>query len=92
MCPTSPLQPFRLGEKIVDPIALYACDVLTVAANLAGFCAISLPCGWDRRGLPIGMQLMAPPEREAELLELAEQFQQGTEYHRRLPPGGGGKP
>ena len=70
-CPTSPTTAFKLGEKVNDPLAMYLDDVYTVPVNLAGLPAISLPCGFDGKGLPIGLQLIGRPFDEPTLLRLA---------------------
>jgi aspartyl-tRNA(Asn)/glutamyl-tRNA(Gln) amidotransferase subunit A len=83
--PTSPTVAFRLGERTADPLQMYLSDVFTVAANLAGVPAISVPCGVSD-GLPVGLQLAARPFDEATLLRGAEALE------RRLPrsrPGAG---
>jgi len=82
--PTMPFPPFKIGEKIEDPIALYMSDVDTVSANLAGLPAISVPCGFTN-GLPIGIQIMAPHLREDLTLQAAYTFEQNTQY-RNLKP------
>jgi aspartyl-tRNA(Asn)/glutamyl-tRNA(Gln) amidotransferase subunit A len=82
--PTMPFPPFKIGEKIKDPLALYMSDVDTVSANLAGLPAISIPCGFTD-GLPIGMQIMAPPLREDLTLQAAYTFEQNTSYKNRKP-------
>ena len=82
--PTMPFPPFKIGEKIEDPLALYMGDVDTVSANLAGLPAISIPCGFTD-GLPIGMQIMAPPLREDLTLQAAYAFEQNTAYRNRKP-------
>jgi aspartyl-tRNA(Asn)/glutamyl-tRNA(Gln) amidotransferase subunit A len=69
--PTTPAPAFKLGELVDDPLSMYLLDLYTVAANLAGLPAISLPCGMSKSGLPIGMQLMAPPLKEERLLKAA---------------------
>src|SRR6185295_8041597 len=69
--PTSPTTAFRLGEKMDDPLAMYLNDVYTVPANLAGLPGISVPCGFDAGGLPIGLQLIGRPFDEETLLRLA---------------------
>ncbi len=84
--PTSPFPPFRVGEKSLDPLAMYLSDIYTISANLAGIPALSLPCGHDSAGLPIGMQLMGPWLAEDRLLRVAHQYQQHTEHHTRRPP------
>lgn len=71
LCPTSLTPPFRLGEKLDDPIAMYLSDVCTSFANLAGLPAISMPAGLDESGLPVGLQLIGPRLSEARLLGLA---------------------
>lgn len=68
--PTMPLPPFNIGEKIQDPLTLYMCDVLTVPANLTGYPAISIPCGFEGN-LPIGLQAISRPLREEELLKIS---------------------
>jgi len=83
--PTMPVPPFKIGEKIQDPLALYMCDVDTVSANLAGLPAISVPCGFTD-GLPVGMQITAPPLREDLMLHVAYTFEQNTPYKNRKPP------
>jgi len=82
--PTMPIPPFRIGEKIQDPLALYMCDVDTVSANLAGLPAMSIPCGFTD-GLPVGMQILAPPLREDLVLQAAYTFEQNTTYKDRKP-------
>lgn len=84
--PVSPVPPFRIGEKSMDPLAMYLSDIYTISASLAGIPAISLPCGHDPAGLPIGLQLMGPWWGESTLLRCAHQFQQATDHHRRRPP------
>ena len=69
--PTSPTTAFKLGEKLDDPLAMYLSDVYTVPANLAGLPGISVPCGFDSRGLPIGLQLIGRPFDEETLLRIA---------------------
>ena len=89
--PTAPTVAFRLGEKSADPLAMYAADVNTVAVNLAGLPAISIPAGFASNGagagLPVGLQLIAPAFAEARLLSVAHQFQQHTDWHLRKPEG-----
>jgi aspartyl-tRNA(Asn)/glutamyl-tRNA(Gln) amidotransferase subunit A len=72
--PTMPILPFRIGEKVEDPLEMYMCDIDVVPANLAGIPSISIPCGFSM-GLPIGLQIMAPPFREDLLLRVAFSFQ-----------------
>ncbi len=83
--PVAPTTAFTLGEKASDPLAMYLSDIYTISANLAGLCAISIPCGFDALGLPIGLQLMGPVMGEEKLLAVAHQYQQATDFHRRMP-------
>jgi len=83
--PTSPTAAFPLGDKSDDPVQMYLNDIFTVAANLTGLPAMSIPCGFTREGLPVGLQLHAPHFGEARLLEAAHRFQQATDWHQRMP-------
>jgi aspartyl-tRNA(Asn)/glutamyl-tRNA(Gln) amidotransferase subunit A len=83
--PTAPSPAFRLGEKISDPLEMYLSDIYTISANLAGVPALSMPCGFSRDGLPIGLQLLAAPFREDMLLQVAHAYEQATEWHTRHP-------
>jgi len=83
--PTAPELPFRLGERAEDPLRMYLGDVYTVSANLAGLPGVSLPCG-SADGMPIGLQLLAPPLEEAKLLRVADAYQRRTDHHRARPP------
>ena len=85
LMPTSPTPPFRLGEKMEDPLQMYLSDIYTISANLAGIPAVSVPCGFSKTGLPIGLQLLAAPFREDLLLQVAHAYEQETEWHRRKP-------
>ena len=84
--PTTPTPAFRLGEKTDDPIQMYLADVFTVSANLAGTPAISLPCGFSRDRLPIGVQLIGRMFDEATLLRAADAYQRDTSWHLEAPP------
>ncbi|MEX0675730.1 MAG: Asp-tRNA(Asn)/Glu-tRNA(Gln) amidotransferase subunit GatA [Pirellulales bacterium] len=77
---------FKLGEKVNDPLAMYLVDLYTVSANLAGIGGIVFPCGFNTEGLPIGLQLQAPPFEEERLLRAAHMYQQATDWHQRCPP------
>ena len=79
--PTTPTTAFKLGDKTDDPVKMYLNDIFTIAANLTGAPAMSIPCGFDDRGLPVGMQLQGNYFREAQLLNVAHQFQQATDWH-----------
>ena len=82
--PTSPTPAFGIGHKTSDPIEMYLNDIYTIGANLAGLPAMSLPCGFVR-GLPVGLQLIAPPLAEGPLLKAAHRFQRATDWHARYP-------
>ena len=83
--PTTPTPAFAIGEKSADPLEMYLADIFTVATNLAGLPAISIPCGNSDGGLPIGLQLQAPWFEEEKLLRAAEMFQSQTDWHTRRP-------
>ncbi len=78
--PTSPTVAFRPGEKMEDPLQMYLSDIYTISANLAGIPAISICCGSDADGLPIGLQLLAPPFREDLLLQIAHAYEQKANW------------
>jgi len=84
--PTSPSTAFRIGEKSTDPVQMYLSDIYTVAVNLAGLPAMSIPCGFAD-GLPVGLQLIGNYFAEARLLNVAHRFQQATDWHLRRPAG-----
>jgi aspartyl-tRNA(Asn)/glutamyl-tRNA(Gln) amidotransferase subunit A len=77
-CATTPTTAFKLGEKVDDPLTMYLSDVFTLAVNLAGLPAISLPCGLDAGGLPIGLQLIGPALSEVRLLQVAQAYEQAA--------------
>jgi aspartyl-tRNA(Asn)/glutamyl-tRNA(Gln) amidotransferase subunit A len=83
--PVTPGPAFKLGEMVDDPLAMYLLDLYTVSANLAGIPAISIPCGFTQSGLPISLQLQAPPLEEERLLRAAHMYQQATDWHTRRP-------
>jgi len=84
--PTAPSAAFKIGDKADDPVQMYLNDIFTIAANLTGAPAISIPCGFTRAGLPIGLQLQAHHFDEARLCDVAHRYQQATDWHRRSPP------
>lgn len=84
LTPTAPTPAFKRGEKS-DPLAMYLCDVYTIGVNLAGLPGLSLPCGFSSGGLPIGLQLIGQPFREAELLAIAHTYEQAHDWHTRHP-------
>lgn len=85
--PTSPETAFRIGEKSDDPMAMKLSDICTIPVNMAGTCAVSVPCGFSN-GLPIGLQVIGRPFDEATMLRAAHAYEQATEWHRRVPGGG----
>ena len=85
MMPVSPTTAFKIGEKIDDPLTMYLSDIYTIAANLAGVPAVSVPCGFDDKGLPIGLQILAPAFAEDKLLRIARMFEKETDWHKRKP-------
>jgi len=84
--PTSPTAAFRIGEKVDDPLAMYLNDVFTISCPLAGCCGVSVPCGFTRTGLPVGLQLMGRHWDETTLLGAAAAYQDATDFHLRMPP------
>ncbi|RDW18976.1 Asp-tRNA(Asn)/Glu-tRNA(Gln) amidotransferase subunit GatA [Oceanobacillus chungangensis] len=87
--PTSPTTAFKLGEKIDDPLTMYADDILTVPVNLAGVPGISIPCGFSPEGLPIGLQIIGKHFDESTVYRTAHAFEQATDYHTKRPQLGG---
>ena len=85
MGPTSPEVAFKVGEKMDDPLKMYLSDIYTIAVNLAGLPAISIPCGFDGENLPIGLQIMSPAFTEEKLLRIARMFESQTDYHKKIP-------
>jgi len=78
LSPTSPVPAFKIGERMSDPLQMYLADIFTIAANLAGICGISIPCGdaeVDGKKLPVGLQIMAPAFEEARLLRIAQAYE-----------------
>jgi aspartyl-tRNA(Asn)/glutamyl-tRNA(Gln) amidotransferase subunit A len=83
--PTAPTTAFKIGEKIQDPLQMYLSDIYTISVNLAGSPALSLPCGFDSEGLPIGMQIIGKHFDECTILNLAYAYEQSTDWHRKKP-------
>ncbi|NTV96605.1 MAG: Asp-tRNA(Asn)/Glu-tRNA(Gln) amidotransferase subunit GatA [Thiobacillus sp.] len=83
--PTAPTTAFKIGEKTDDPVQMYLSDIYTIAVNLAGLPGMSLPCGFDGQGLPIGLQLIGDYFSEARMLNVAHQYQLATDWHRKSP-------
>lgn len=86
LTPTTPGPAFVIGEKTSDPVAMYLSDALTVAANLTGLPALSIPSGFSSEGLPLGLQLQGPAFSELDLLTLARDYQRATPHHLSEPP------
>lgn len=87
VCPTAPTTAFKAGEKITDPLSMYLNDLMTIPVNLAGLPGISVPCGFDSQGLPIGLQLIGKPLREDQLLQVAYAYEQASNWHLQKPKG-----
>ena len=87
MGPTSPSTAFKLGEKGDDPVQMYLSDIYTIAVNLAGLPGMSIPCGFDGQGLPVGLQIVGNAFGEARMLNVAHRFQRATDWHLRMPAG-----
>ena len=85
LTPATPATAFGIGEKVDDPLAMYLSDVCTISANLAGIPAVSLPCGFDEEGLPIGMQIMSKHFHESTVLKVAYAYEQQTKWHKKRP-------
>ncbi|HQA70041.1 MAG TPA: amidase family protein, partial [Aggregatilineales bacterium] len=83
--PTTPTPAVRIGEKTSDPLAMYLMDIYTVSVNLAGIPGLSIPCGFTRAGLPIGLQLMGSHFAEEKLLRIAHEYQSRTDWHTKSP-------
>ena len=84
--PVAPTTAFHLGEKIADPLTMYLSDIFTIAVNLAGLPALSVPCGFDNANMPIGLQLIGKPFAEERLLQIAHAYEQTTPWHQQSPP------
>ncbi len=85
MGPTSPSTAFALGAKSDDPVQMYLNDIFTIPAPLAGLPGLSIPCGFDAKGLPVGLQIMGSYFAEAKMLGAAHRYQQATDWHLRVP-------
>jgi aspartyl-tRNA(Asn)/glutamyl-tRNA(Gln) amidotransferase subunit A len=83
--PTAPTPAFRIGEKVDDPLQMYLSDIFTIPCNLAGLPGLSLPCGFSRDGLPIGLQVLGNFFQEEKVLRVAHAFEKNTEHHLRKP-------
>ena len=82
--PTCPNTAFDMGAKTSDPLAMYLTDIATISANLAGIPGLSVPAGFDKDGMPIGLQILAPQMQDAKLLNFAYKFEQANDYYKKL--------
>ncbi len=85
LTPTTPTAPFKIGEKTDDPLTMYLSDIMTISANLAGVPALSMPCGFTKSGLPIGMQLMARPFGEETLFQAGGAYERAHDWNKKEP-------
>ena len=85
LSPTAPTAAFRRGEKTADPLSMYLSDIYTIGVNLAGLPGISVPCGFTDNNLPIGLQIIGRPFGEADLLAIAQHYEQAHGWHQRHP-------
>ena len=81
----APTPAFKIGEKVDDPLTMYLTDIFTLSANLAGIPGMSVPCGFSKQGLPIGLQLMGQHFAEEMLLKVAHNFERATDFHKKKP-------
>jgi len=85
IAPTCPSTAFEIGSKVSDPLSMYLMDIATITANLAGVPGMSMPCGFDTNGLPIGLQILGPNFAEETMLKAAWSFEQSTDFHKKNP-------
>jgi aspartyl-tRNA(Asn)/glutamyl-tRNA(Gln) amidotransferase subunit A len=81
--PTTPQTAFTMGENMDDPVSMYLADVFTVSANLAGLPGLSLPCGFSKAGMPMGMQVLGRPWDESTVLKVGRAYERGHDWHTR---------
>jgi len=82
--PTSPTTAFKLGEKLADPLSMYLDDLMTIPVNMAGLPGLSLPCGMDSKGMPIGLQIIGNVLREDQVFQAAHAYEQATQWHTKV--------
>ncbi|MEA3305311.1 MAG: Asp-tRNA(Asn)/Glu-tRNA(Gln) amidotransferase subunit GatA [Candidatus Omnitrophota bacterium] len=85
LTPTSPTAAFKIGEKLNEPLSMYLSDVYTIPASLAGIPAMSIPCGFTKENLPVGLQLLTGAFREDVIIKAAHAFERNTDFHKRKP-------
>ena len=85
LAPVAPTPAFRLGEKLDDPLSMYLSDIFTLPASLAGIAGMSVPCGFSKDGLPIGLQILSKHFDEEKLIRVAYNFEQATDFHTKRP-------
>jgi aspartyl-tRNA(Asn)/glutamyl-tRNA(Gln) amidotransferase subunit A len=85
LAPVTPTPAFKLGEKLDDPLSMYLSDIFTLPPSLAGIPGLSVPCGFSREGLPIGLQILGKHFDEEKLIRVGYNFEQATDYHKRKP-------
>ncbi|WNZ44519.1 Asp-tRNA(Asn)/Glu-tRNA(Gln) amidotransferase subunit GatA [Leptolyngbya boryana CZ1] len=83
--PTAPTTAFKLGDKSQDPLSMYLIDLMTIPVNLAGLPGMSVPCGFDSQGLPIGLQIIGNVLREDQVFQVAYAYEQATDWHTKVP-------
>ena len=83
--PTSPNTAFKIGEKLNDPISMYLSDIFTISLNLFGGCGVSIPCGFDKNSLPVGLQILGNYFEEDKIINYAHIFQKNTDWHKKFP-------
>ncbi|MFJ8259348.1 Asp-tRNA(Asn)/Glu-tRNA(Gln) amidotransferase subunit GatA [Peribacillus asahii] len=83
--PTAPTPAFKIGEQVKDPLTMYANDILTIPVNLAGVPGISIPCGFSKEGLPLGLQIIGKHFDESTVYRTAHAFEQATDFHKQFP-------
>ncbi len=85
--PTTPTVAFKIGAKAADPVQMYLNDIYTIPANLAGLPGMSIPCGFGKDNLPVGLHIVGNYFTEAKMLNVAHQYQKATDWHKREPTG-----
>jgi aspartyl-tRNA(Asn)/glutamyl-tRNA(Gln) amidotransferase subunit A len=83
--PTAPTTAFKAGDKSADPLSMYLIDLMTIPVNLAGLPGMSLPCGFDKDGMPVGLQIIGNVLREDQVFQVAYAYEQATGWHKQVP-------